>query len=95
MEKRAKKTQGEGGLLPGWTNKFTKQHLETISGLLLQTLRCLVQFCSPISARNASSREAVEDQDDPLEYAGGEFDEDEPVKLVKAARDMKKSTVSV
>ena len=47
------------------------------------------------SAQNALSREAVEEQEDTLEYAGGEFDEDEPVELVKAARDMKRSTVSV
>ena len=30
-----------------------------------------------------------------LDYAGGEFDEDEPVELVKAARDVKKSAISV
>ena len=38
---------------------------------------------------------AVEDQDDPLEYAGGEFDEDEPVDSVRAARDVKKLAISV
>jgi hypothetical protein len=36
----------------------------------------------------------VEDQDDPLEYAGGEFDEDEPFDSVKAARALK-PTVSI
>lgn len=46
-------------------------------------------------ARNTLSREAIEDQDDPLEYAGGEFDEDEPVESVRAARDVKKLAVSV
>ena len=40
-------------------------------------------------------REAAEDQDDVLEYAGGEFDEDEPVDSVTAARDVKKLAVSV
>lgn len=48
-----------------------------------------------VSARNASSREAVEDQEDSLEYAGGEFDEDEPVASVRAARDGKKPAVSI
>lgn len=42
-------------------------------------------------ARNTLSREAVEDQDDALEYAGGEFDEDEQVESVRAARDEKKA----
>jgi hypothetical protein len=47
-------------------------------------------------ARNNLSREAaVEDQDDPLEYAGGEFDKDEPVDSVRAARDVKKLAISV
>ena len=48
-----------------------------------------------VSARNASSREAVEDQKDPLEYAGGEFDNDEPVELVTAARQRKKPAVVI
>ncbi|KIM35954.1 hypothetical protein M413DRAFT_428169 [Hebeloma cylindrosporum] len=105
VEKRAKKT--EGGLLTGWANKLAKQRLETISvvekrakktegGLLTGWANKLAkQRLETISARNASSREAVEDQEDPLEYAGGEFDEDEPIESVKAARDMKRSTVSV
>ena len=47
-------------------------------------------------ARNNLSREAtVEDQDDLLEYAGGEFDEDELVDSVRAACDVKKSAISV
>ena len=50
---------------------------------------------SRFSARNALSREAIEEQEDTLEYAGGEFDEDEPVKSVKAARNMKRSAISV
>ena len=37
----------------------------------------------------------VVDQSDPLEYAGGEFDEDEPAESVKAARDLKKPAVSL
>lgn len=32
---------------------------------------------------------AHHDDNDPLEYAGGEFDNDEPVELVRVARDMK------
>ncbi|KAF8799693.1 hypothetical protein BYT27DRAFT_7217441 [Phlegmacium glaucopus] len=52
------------------------------------------QRLDTISARNASSHELVEDQD-PLEYAGGEFDEDEPVEVVRATRNMKKPAVTV
>lgn len=48
-----------------------------------------------VSARNASSREAVEDLKDPLEYAGGEFDNDEPVESVTAARQRKMPAVVV
>ena len=42
---------------------------------------------SHVSARNASSREAIEDQDDPLEYVGGEFDKGEPVESMKEKSD--------
>ncbi|KAF8802591.1 hypothetical protein BYT27DRAFT_7260895 [Phlegmacium glaucopus] len=52
------------------------------------------QRLDTISAWNASSHELVEDQD-PLEYAGGEFDEDKPVEVVRAARNMKKPAVTV
>ncbi|KAF8802193.1 hypothetical protein BYT27DRAFT_7113324, partial [Phlegmacium glaucopus] len=48
-----------------------------------------------ISARNASLCETVEDQDDPLEYAGGEFDEDKPIESVRAACDGKKPATTV
>ena len=48
-----------------------------------------------VSARNASSREAVEDLKDPLEYAGGEFDNDEPVESVTAARQRKMPAVVI
>jgi hypothetical protein len=54
----------------------------------------LTQFYIYI-ARNNLTREAVEDQDDPLEYAGGEFDEDEAIKSVKAAHNVKKLGISV
>ena len=46
-------------------------------------------------AWNNLSLEAVEHQGDPLEYAGGEFDEDELVELVRAACDDKKLAISV
>jgi hypothetical protein len=45
-------------------------------------------------ARNNLSREAVEVQDDGFEYTGGEFDGDEPVESVRAARDVKKLAIS-
>ena len=48
-----------------------------------------------IARNNLSCEAAVEDQDDPLEYAGGEFDEDEPVDSVRAACDVKKLAISV
>jgi hypothetical protein len=58
-----------------------------------------LSFCiQNFKARNNLSHEAVEDQDiDPLEYGGGEFDEDEHIESVRAARDakMKKLAVSV
>jgi len=62
---------------------------------VLEIVCYLVGSSSPFSARNASSREAVEDQDDPLEYAGGEFDEDEAIESVRAARDTKKPAITV
>ncbi|KAF8800095.1 hypothetical protein BYT27DRAFT_7149065 [Phlegmacium glaucopus] len=48
------------------------------------------QRLETISAQNASTHEAVKDPDNPLEYAGGEFDEDEALEAVRAACDMKK-----
>ncbi|KAF8815867.1 hypothetical protein BYT27DRAFT_7286661 [Phlegmacium glaucopus] len=53
------------------------------------------QRLETISAQNASTHEAVEDPDDPLEYTGGEFDEDEALEAVRAACDMKKPAVTV
>ena len=94
VEKRAKKD--EGGLLSGWSNKLAKQKMETISGsfsfVIYQSINSSFFFSI---AWNTLSHEASEDQDDPLEYAGGEFDEDERVELVRAARDVKKSAISV
>ena len=75
MEKRAKKT--EGGLLSGSANKVANKRLEQISGSLI-----LLYSTTFFSAWNASSHEAIEDEGDPLEFAGGEFDEDEPVESV-------------
>ena len=67
-----------------------RNHLKYVHNCLLSIYN---HWCLLLSARNASSRrdsrEAAEDQDDPLEYAGGEFDEDEPVESVRAARDLK------
>ena len=48
-----------------------------------------------VSASNTSSCKAVEDQKDPREYAGGEFDDDEPVEWVTAARQQKKPAVVI
>ena len=48
-----------------------------------------------IARNNLSHKATVEDQDNPLEYAGGEFNEDEPVDSVRAACDVKKSAISV
>ncbi|KAF8803015.1 hypothetical protein BYT27DRAFT_7305696 [Phlegmacium glaucopus] len=46
-----------------------------------------------VAARQAQAVAHHDDDDDPLEYAGGEFDNDEPVELIKVARDMKTSGV--
>jgi hypothetical protein len=93
VEKRAKKD--EGGLLSGWSNRLAKQRLETITGFSSCMSKFNVLTLFFYIARNMVSREAVEDEDDPLEYAGGEFDGDEPIEAVKAARDVKKLAISV
>ena len=94
VEKRPKKN--EGGLLSGWSNKLAKQRLGVISGTLFSLFFQCIQDTKPsFKARNNLSREAVENQVDSLEFAGGEFDVDEPVESVRAARDVKKSGISV
>lgn len=78
--------------------RLVKQTCQTENGNNCRFVFVIYQSTNSSSlsiARNTLSREASEDQDDPLEYAGGEFDEDERVELVRAARDVKKSGISV
>ena len=96
------KTNGPLGLLAGWKKSLAKEHAKTIKGEWIfinsySIVTCLLwEFTAQnISNSNASSNKAVKDEDrDPLEYARGEFDADEPAEIIQAAR-ISKAKVSV
>ena len=94
------KRAGPSGLLAGWKKSLAKEQARSINGE--QTIvKGHSTTCSPseLIARNISNTSAsnvlIDDEDrDPLEYAGGEFDADEPAEIIQAAR-VSKAKVSV
>jgi hypothetical protein len=98
-DKRVKRV-GPSGLLAGWKQSLAKEQARTINGDQI-IVKSYSTTCSPskLIARNVSNTSAsnilVDDEDpDPLEYAGGEFDADEPAESIQAAR-VSKAKVSV
>ena len=81
---------------------LAKEHAKTIKGEWIfinsySIVTCLLwEFTARnISNSNASSNKAVKDEDrDPLEYAGGEFNADELAEIIQAMR-ISKAKVSV
>ncbi|KIM37142.1 hypothetical protein M413DRAFT_13510 [Hebeloma cylindrosporum] len=78
VEKRPKRSE-PSGLLAGWKHKLAKEKSATIASR---------------NAANATASAADPDDDDrdPQEYAGGVFDEDEPIAIVQAVAAKKVAT---
>ena len=70
-------------------------HLQRLSSRTICSLQELI-LAQNISNTNARTWSNIIDNEDhdPLEYAGGEFDADEPAEIVQAAR-VSKAKVSV
>ncbi|KAF8876419.1 hypothetical protein BD779DRAFT_1677813 [Infundibulicybe gibba] len=84
IEKRAKHAE-PAGLLAGWKQSFAKDRAKSIAAR-----NASVNTPQPAGSLKLTNGNE-NDENDPLEYAGGVFDEDEPTEVVHAARITKMS----